>query len=293
MTIKLWGLVLGTALTQLACGAAPEEATVAGESERTLGTLVYSLTINEGHKIDFYEYSIGTTGTLETFPIGETEALRLPDDQPRTLSQLFKLVRPDADVPEALQLADERVVATSELIRERVAVDPNYLTALAGREALEPTQALPSSSEFAQVSQAAISCSGDFFGDQWGAAWFRQNFGWVFSNGVTCPSSSGATFSATDTVTNAFTSNARHHSSRILQWKQLEGDFTNAGRSKAFWVNPGATSSGSVMWDVVVPPRQLIVGTLNPGNFGNTEWFATGVSPCSHLHRTIVWCTGS
>jgi hypothetical protein len=295
MTIKLWGLVLGTALTQLACGGAPEDAPVAEGSEQGHGRLVYSLTINEGHKIDFYEYDIGTSGTHETFPVGETEALRLPDDQPRTLSQLFKLVRPDDDVPEVLELADERVLVSRELMRERFAVDPNYLTALAEREALESRESLPSGQRVGKVSEAAIACSGDFYGDQWGAAWFRQNFGWGFSNGVTCPPAprNVASFSDQGTITNAFSSNARHHSSRILQWKQMEGDFTNAGRTKGFWVNPGATSSGSVMWDWTVAPRTVSIATLNPGNFGNTEWYATGVSPCSHLHRTIVWCTGS
>jgi len=73
-----------------------------------------------------------------------------------------------------------------------------------------------------------------------------------------------ATFSAQGTITNAFIAEARHPSSRILQWKQMEGDFTNAGSTKGQFVVPGAS-----------------------------EWFVSGVSPCSHLHRTLVWCTAS
>jgi hypothetical protein len=268
---------------------------MAGDAEQRRGRLVYSLTIDEGHKIDFYEYDFGASGTHETMPVGQTEALQLPDDQPRTLSELFKLVRPDADVPEALQLADQRVVAARELTREMLAVDPNYLIDLAEREALEGSEAhLQSGGELGKVSQAAIACSRDVYRDQWGAEWFRQNFGRGFSNGATCPAAprNAATFSDQGTITNAFSAQARHPSTRILQWKQMEGDFTNAGSTKGQWTVPGA-STGLVMWNHTVAPRTVSIDTFNAGNFGSNEWFASGVSPCSHLHRTIVWCTAS
>jgi hypothetical protein len=253
------------------------------------------LTIEEGHKIDFYEYDFGASGTHELLRVGQTEALQLPDDQPRTLSELYKLVRPDADVPEALQLADERVVAARELTGEMLALDPNYLTDLAEREALEAREAqLQSGGEIGKESQAAITCSGDLFRDQWGAEWYRQTFGFGFGHGATCPPAprNAASFSDQGTITNAFRSSARHPSTRILQWKQMEGDFTNPGSTTGQWVSPGA-STGLVMWNHSIPPRHITIDTLNAGNFGSNEWFASGVSPCSHLHRTIVWCTAS
>jgi hypothetical protein len=295
MTTKLWGLVLGAALTQMACSGGSAETAVAGDPEQAHARLVYTLTINAGHKIDFYEYDFGASGTRETLQVGEAEALRLPDDQPRTLADLFKLVRPGADVPEALQRADERVLASGELTRERLALEPNFLIDLAEREALERRASQgEGGQELAQLSQAAITCSGDFFHDQWGAAWFKQNFGTGFSNNVRCPPAprNAASFSAQGTITNAFIAEARHPSSRILQWKQMEGDFTNAGSTKGQFVTPG-TTTGLVMWNHPVAPRNITVDTLNPGNFGAPEWFVSGVSPCSHLHRTLVWCTAS
>ncbi len=294
MNMRLWGLVLGAAMTQVACGAGSVETGDAEEVGQTNGRLVYTLNINAAHKIDFYEYDFGISGTHETMPVGETEALRLPNDEPRSLSELFKLVRPDSDVPEALELADARVFASRERTRQMLADDPNFFSNLAQPEAVESSaERFEAGEGLGKSSEAAITCSGDFFGDQWGAAWFKQNFGTGFSNGVRCPAAprNAASFSATETITNAFTGEVRYTSTRILQWKQMEGDFTNAGSTKGLLVSAGATT-GVLHWNHSIAPRTVSIVTMNPGA-GNTEWLASGVSPCSHLHRTIVWCTAS
>jgi hypothetical protein len=294
MTNKLWGLILGTALTQVACSAAPLATGESEPAEKLEARLVYTLHLNAAHKIDFYEYGLGITGTHETLPVGEVEALRLPDEQPRTLSELFKLVKPNAAVPEVLEHTDARVLAARQLTEDRLSFEPNFLTDLVQRGARDSAVHAESLEGVGKVSSAAITCSGDFFHDQWGASWYLQNFGTGFSDGVRCPPAprNAASFSAQGSITNFTMSSARHPSSRILQWKQMEGDFTNAGSTNGFFVLPGATT-GLSMWAHSIAPRTVSVHTLNPGNFGATEWFATGSSPCSHLHRTIVWCTAS
>lgn len=295
MTTKLWGLILSTALTQVACSAGSAETTESEDVGLVAARIVYTVNLSATHKIDFYEYAFGVTGTHETFPVGEEEALRLPDDQPRTLAELFKLVQPDAAVPEAVELADERALVARQETEARLAVDPDFLGGLARFEARDSSAAVyEGAEELGKSSEAAITCSGDFFGDQWGAAWYIQNYGRGFSNGVTCPPTppGSVSFSDQSAITNAFMSSARHASSRILQWKQMEGDFSNAGSTKGSLVAAGATS-GVTMWQRSISPRFVSIDTLNPFGLFGMEWFVTGTSPCSHLHRTLVWCTGS
>jgi hypothetical protein len=191
-------------------------------------------------------------------------------------------------VPGAIALADTRAVTANVQLQAKLAIDPSFVPAALSQEAVSP-------GELGEVSQAAITCSGDFFHDQWGASWFVTNFGRVFSNNVTCPSGprNAASFSQSNAITNAFTAEVRHPTGRILQWKQMEGDFTNAGSTIGRMVRPGATTNNFILWNHSIAPRFISIHTMNPSQFNPLEWLATGVSPCSHLHRAIIWCDRS
>jgi hypothetical protein len=282
-------MLLAWTLPAMTCvGCVANSNDVESEEQGVHQTLVYTVQVNESHKIDFYEYGLGMTGVHETFPAGEVEALRLPDDQPRTLAQLFDLVRPGDRVPNEIQRADARALVAREDLEAKLASDPHFLPAALRSDAVDPGR------ELGQVSQPAITCSGDFFGDQWGASWFIQNFDRVFSFGVTCPSgpSNVASFSESNTITNFFSAQARHPTSRILQWKQMEGDFSNAGSTIGMMVKPGLIASNLVLWNHSIAPRNISIHTMNPNSL-NLEWLAQGTSPCTHLHRTIIWCDRS
>ncbi len=276
------------AITSVGCVATSGEAGDSDEGQTVQEKLVYTLQINEAHKIDFFEYGYGLTGTHETLPVGEVEALRLPDDHPRALAELFNLVRPGDPVPDAIRLADTRAVTARGELQAKLAIDPTFLPAGLSQKAASPD-------DLGQTSQAAITCSGDFFGDQWGASWFIANFGHIFSNGVTCPSGARnvASFSESDAITNAFTAEVRYSSGRILQWKQMEGDFTNAGSTTGRMVRPGTQLTNFLLWNHSIAPRNISIHTMNPSTFDSLEWLANGVSPCSHLHRAIIWCDRS
>jgi hypothetical protein len=293
-TLRICALVLGIASTQPACSADIADGTGPDETQQTRETLVYTLQLNPTHKIDFHEYAYGMTGVHETMPVGEVEALRLPDDRARTLSELFELVKPGAEIPEALVLADARALAARQLVEEKLAQDPSFLPRDAEDEAAVSGE-VHGSDGLGKDTSAAIVCSGDFYRDQWGASWYLQHFGTGFSDGARCPPAprNVASFSAQGSITNAFQSTARHTASRILQWKQMEGDFTNKGSSKGFVAAPGSNVAKFSLWSESIAPRTISIHTMNPGGFGGLEWVATGTSPCSHLHRTIVWCTGS
>lgn len=286
---------LGLALLSVGCSGAGEGNEMPqGIQER----LVYTLQISDSHKVDFYEYGYGITGTHETFPVGDVEALRLPDERERTLSELFSLIAPDKIVPDELVEADARSLVAKAGLERTLALDPNFQlpeqdSNLLGKP--DQSRAPDGAESLGQVSQAQVACSGDFFNDSWGAQWFINNFGIGFSNGVKCPKAPAnrASFSDQASATNLGGFNTFYTSKKILQWKQMEGDFNVVGWTQAT-VGPDTQAvHTNVMWNHSVAPRTVSIHTLNPWNVNGNSWRANGSSTCKHMHLTMVWCTWS
>lgn len=288
------GMALAASLLGTGCleGAdAGEPAAVAPEAES--GKLVHKLDQGNGHTIEFYDLGNGLLGVREEMDPTDHATLQNPEGS-TTLAQLYRSVRAAGPIPEAIVAADAHSARMAKRLEELSAA--NGGTGASAEVAPGPaapvspspsaTPARVSGDPEVELTQGAqtLSCSADFFKDNWGAKWWVQNFG-LFWEGK-APSCDG--FWNVDHVENWGSAQYFFHGGP-KQYKQLEGDFNVPGRTiiKTKEILPGAPWRVSI--DASITPRKMSVWNfINPSVF--VDYKIEGYSPCNHLMTAFVYC---
>jgi hypothetical protein len=241
------------------------------------GNLLYSLELTPDHRIDFYEFADGQTALRETYK-GEgarTVLQPLSGKGLKTLTELYQhFAAPGTSVPSAIREADVRA---ANLQRFNYApVTPVGRWAGRGASGDNVVRSSPVTDGLGQDRQGLAACSGDLFGDNWGAQWFRDTY---------CNPITGENACFTNEI-----NESELFSSCGLEYFQFEGDFDNAGyvqmehESCDFWQN----CNFIVDYHGYVYARDTFHWYYNyPGT-----WRVSGVCACGHLDRSFTWASG-
>ena len=230
------------------------------------GKLLHSIDLGPGHVVRFYDFGEGGLAVREESPIDIERsggARVLGSLEPiDTLADAFRRLQPGLAVPATILEAD-RIGAT------RPAIEPEAASRLPERP---PVLSMPGAEP---ETLAAQECSGDFFGDNWGAQWFLDNFcfRWRNSGQVACQ-------------TNQFSYDSGvFFQSKGVQYQQFEGDFTVAGSQQGWHKSCGLFTCNWVLdfWEPV-PPRKVL-----GWRWINKTIHILGGSPCNHLGFVIQW----
>jgi hypothetical protein len=86
-----------------------------GEAQEIDAALLSSIQLEPGHEIKFYKFAEGDVGVNETLDIDRhTPVLRQFQERSLSAVELFRLIQPNAEVPESLVQADEEVASQLE-----------------------------------------------------------------------------------------------------------------------------------------------------------------------------------
>jgi hypothetical protein len=141
--------------------SAPSDGVTSSSEAIVNGTLLETLDFGGGHKLEFYEFEHGQTGVHETQSIENARSLLKGIAGGSTLADVYRALKPEAEVPVALANADARSLEFVDLIPE------------ANESQLLPVAAEQESNDENMIQK---SCSADFFGDNYGEQWFLDNF---------------------------------------------------------------------------------------------------------------------
>jgi hypothetical protein len=258
---RRWLSSLGAvAFSLLGCGGAPDNSanTGAAPADTITGTingkLLYSIESKPGQRLDFYDFGDGQTAVHETHRM-ETDAPvvdAIRAKRPKTLAEIYRLASPGTPVPAILVDADSH------------AADYSRANPAPASEEATPAPA----SSVASSPQALTACSGDFYGDNWGAQWFRSNY---------CDYQPGS-----DQFwcrTNRWTVDTGDQEHTNFYYYQFEGDFNNQGWTTGTHKHCSFFSCTWIRdWDYWFAPRH--VHTWYYGGYGMRR--AEGSSQCGH-----------
>jgi hypothetical protein len=238
------------------------------------GNLLYSLELTPVHRIDFYEFADGQTALRETYKAGDARTVLQPLSGKglKTLTELYQhFAAPGASVPSAIREADVRAANSQRF--NYAPVTPVGRWVGRGASGDNVVRSSPVTDGLGQDRQGLSACSGDFFGDNWGAQWFRDNYCNPIGMENAC-------------ITN-HQEEVAYFTSCGLDYYQFEGDFDNIGsvrmehESCNFW----GTCSFITDWNGFVSPRDDFHWYYNyPGT-----WRVTGRSSCGHLDMSFSW----
>ncbi|HEX3475801.1 MAG TPA: hypothetical protein VHT91_12295 [Kofleriaceae bacterium] len=217
--------------------------------------LLYRDDLGNDHALEYHVLGRGILGVRETMPIddGETSVLDKVGHA-QSLTAVFQRIHPDVAAPQILVDADRDNAAQREQLAN---VPPPDISSL---PANRPTQ-------------SSLTCSGDFFGDNWGANWFLQNF---------C--TTGA-FRECQTNLGWFDD---WHQTSWNSYRQLEGDFSNNGHISGYsWSCNVFACSWSLVVDHDVLPRNVETWSITGASGGWVRF--SGTSQCGHLGVAFLW----
>jgi hypothetical protein len=279
--IRVLALIAIGSLLFAACGSAPDDSgSGVKNAERpnadgVYGNLVYSLELKPAHRIDFYEFADGQTALREAFPPGGGPAALPPLSREgvTTFGEAYqRLATPKTSVPSVLREADVRAADLRRFNYAPVAPSGDNVVRTSP---LTDADVADRDQRLGEDRQAlSITCSGDFFGDNWGAQWFRDNY---------CVPTSG--------LQNACFTNQWGHVAQLstmgLVYQQFEGDFDNHGwvrmehESCNFW----GTCSWVRDFDGTVIPRDVFLWYYQTAGTRKI----TASSQCGHMGRSFYW----
>jgi len=240
------------------------------------GTLIDSVQLGNDYKVDFYDFGNGLLAARETFHRGTSAPLLDQVNASKELAELYRIVKPGAAVPQSIAAADRNA---AELRRQNAEQNKTRPPRPA------PDQGPPGQSAAPLDGQSAapldLNCSGDVYGDNWGADWFLNNY---------CHPSSAP---YKDCQTNWGWHDHNYHLSNYLHYYQFEGDFNEAGAVQvAKWSCIWMLSC--LCWQCHWHP--LGNDPLPPQN--GVHWYFTdsvtdyvrgsGQSPCGHLDYAFL-----
>jgi hypothetical protein len=219
-------------------------------------TLVYRDDVGNDHALEYHVLSRGVLAVRETMSSDDGETSLLDKvGHAESLSAVFQRIHPDVATPQILVDADRDNAAQREQLASMPPPDISDLPAN------RPTQ-------------SSLTCSADFFGDNWGANWFLQNF---------CNAGS---FRECATNWGWFDN---WHQTSWNSYRQFEGDFSNNGHISGYaW---SCSVFGACSWLPLVGydvlPRHVETWSIT-GASGGWVRFA-GTSQCGHLGVAFLW----
>lgn len=243
------------------------------------GDLLHSFTAGTDHIVQFYDFGDGKVGVRESLPM-EGQALLDRVDQRLPLAEIHRIIQPGVEIPKALIAADARMAQARLSTPVPPSAERETLTTSKdiGATSLAPiaSQAPKNVAEgVASQSQAAVVCSADAFGDAWGAQWFLNNYcNWGCSR---------------ECQTNWGSAHAKVEGNDRFKWKQMEGDFTNAGKISAYMTGYPYPAP-HYFYNYSILPRKVEVWFFDNIGWSWQTIHAIGQSPCGHLHFLKGWC---
>lgn len=232
----------------------------AGKPAPAQPALLYRDDLGNDHALEYHVLGPAVLAVRETMSIdnGETSLLDKVGHA-ESLTAVFQRIHPDVAVPQILVDADRDNVAQ----REQLAGMP-----------LPEMSALPAS----RPTQSSLTCSADYFGDNWGANWFLDNF-CNTGNFRECHTNWGWFDDWQPTSWN--------------NYRQFEGDFSNNGHITGYyWTCLWSLFTGTdCFWipsmDHDLLPRHVENWTTTGSDGGWVRF--SGTSQCGHLGVAFLW----
>jgi hypothetical protein len=222
------------------------------------GTLLHSIAYSPDHSIEFYDFGEGAVGARERQSVG-SETILDTVARPSSLTDLYRLVAPNSQVPQAIVAADARVAEYNR----RFPVTADAVENSIPEEMAQPPAG--SEEQIDQLSQASVLCSADFFGDGWGGQWFIDNF------------ATSADFRNLGTNTDFAWWSTTYE---WFRWKTMNGDFNVNGHTTGKR-NQFPYPTPRILWDYDILPRDIEIWTIGPGSYWK---YANASNPCFHTH---------
>lgn len=269
------------------------------------GKLLHALNLGKNHNLEFYEFSPGAYGMRETLSMDDHEAQSVVEHADyASMVAVYRAARPDADlseIPQALVEADRVVeAATAAAVADAKNVDINVpVNDDTNNEAVaQVSAALDCSTSHSNVAgcfddgiptpvpDPPHACSGDAFGDNWGAQWFLNNF---------CNERNFR-----ECVTNQRVHQSGEKNTRAFLVKEMEGDYANIGHfhgasrksthcESSFFLDPFCTTyEFTVQWDFDMQPRQIAIMTSTDG-YPSVLKRSWAWSECNHSHMAVLF----
>ena len=254
-TTSIWvsmaalGSLLGGCLEPAAEGTAEGTAAAVPITDRQL---VAELSLSETHVVRFWKDGDGSVSVDESAAIGESPVLRM---QVETLAGLYLALVPGAtldEVPPALVAADAAAAARPD----------------------EPSSAAD------RAGQGTSYKSDDFFGDNWGAQWFLDNFCW------------GGEDNWCHTNLPGFTSN--HRGDDWYEVCVMAGDFEIGNRmtvGRHWRITPilGVIQLGEGWnWETIdIAPRTIECRAFSTSGIYTGRYKSQGSDATGHLHVAV------
>lgn len=285
--------------------------------------VVHSLSFSDTHRVDFIHYGQGMVGLRESFHMdsdkGTTIFGDLKEGDELTLTELHQRAKPNEAVPSAIVRADalaaEEKLELQRILQEYPAellVAPELtLNGPGTRVTQAPTDTRVAGGENIAKSQQGLgSCSSDYYGDNWGAAWYMQYFGFA-DPALNCPWTYSDGSPATIKQNNTYTNVGNWVYGISAQWglshHQLEGDFNNDGWTYAqmsgHGLPDGCPNNGQpcigvrVLWNQRVPARMgyYFYASKSANHYRidvtstSAKSYYTGAT-CYHTHYNRTYC---
>jgi hypothetical protein len=228
------------------------------------GTQLYGKFLGAGHSVEFYEFSPGEVAIRESKSADDGKPVFMDGIGAfGTLADVYARLNPGVKtVPQHIRVADRRAaVKRSEALRRGLSAPP------------------PPETDFLRdapvtASASAPNCSGDFYGDAWGANWFLNNY---------C---NAGQFRWCD-ATNWGYAYSGWHTVHWASWRQMEGDFNERGHisCEAYKQHWYGDSLKTLVVDYDVLPRHVEVWYTS--DIDTTyQWYANSI--CGHLHVAFL-----
>jgi hypothetical protein len=275
-----------------ACGSGGGGSGSVAESQvaQINGNLLATIDNGAGHHVDFYDFGFGLRGVSETRGMADPEWV-VASPNANSPSEIYRLMRPNEEVPQAIVAADARGVIDSARLAaaspgtpatEVVEPPPNWVPPVAPGAA--KAASADAETALSQISEASLVCSTDELNDNWGEVWFKG----MFNNNAMfpCPHtySSIIQLSLPASVVTI-------HAGQDIEYNQFEADFLNAGITSGSWKDP--MGPRNFLWrNVSLPPRHAMTWHLF-GGAASQSYELDGVSPCSHDDYSLVFCRPS
>lgn len=235
-----------------------------GEDARVEGVMIHSLALSDTHTMDFYTMNEGGTLVHETASIDADEHLLtagLPEGT--TLSEIFEMVAPDQEIPQAL-------------------IDADYSDVLEGFDEAQADMGddLNQYDDVVDDTMSQGSCSPDYYNDNWGAQWFLNNFcnqGLIRNCSTLWPRADRWGVKA-----------------KWLSWQVMAGDFWHGARTWGEYkysyssCNPwpfcSSTTTYRTLFDFPIQARYIDGVTFSSSGYTEYRLHATDNQGCPRVH---------
>jgi hypothetical protein len=303
------------ALMLSACSGGAEPQPSSGESARNTPSVtaqdaettrvLHTVAISDSHQVDFVEFGLGLVGVRERMDVDDKTSPLFANSngEDHSLADLYQMAKPGSAVPSELLEADQRADAEKTRLKALLGEQPEASAENLEHVAQRAQQQYEGGETLGSSRQALAACSGDFYGDNWGAQWFIDYFGQIDYN-VYCSYKNNKNQIITKHAVKNWTSvgNQAHFwiaNTYGISWHQMEGDYNNYGPSYATLTGNGipdhCPANGQLctgwrqLWNDNVPPRKVYVWYVSQGiSAWRIDIYAGNA--CNHMHSSMTYC---